>query len=63
MIPTFEELLTIWEEKLALNKYTSYWSVLEHGIEKLKKYYHKFDKKDIYILALGMPSQSHDMTY
>ena len=36
-----------------MDKYTLYWNALDHGINKLKKYYHKFDKKDVYMLALG----------
>lgn len=52
-IPAFEELLSAWEEKLSIGKYAVYRSAIERGIDKLKKYYYKFDSKDVYILALG----------
>lgn len=52
-IPAFEALQTAWEEKRAMNKYRMYADAIECGLEKLRKYYHKFDEKDVYILALG----------
>ena len=52
-IPAFEELLSTWEEKLVIDKYALYQNALDCSINKLKKYYHKFDEKDVYILALG----------
>ncbi|KAF8443712.1 hypothetical protein L210DRAFT_3371946, partial [Boletus edulis BED1] len=51
-IPAFEDLLTTWEEKCALDKYVPYRQAIECGLDKLKKYYHKFDQKDVYILVL-----------
>jgi len=53
-IPAFEELLSAWEEKLVMDKYTLYQNTLDHSIDKLKKYYHKFDQKDVYVLILGI---------
>lgn len=52
-IPTFEELQTTWEEKHDLHKYALYKDALNHTLQKLNKYYNKFDDKSVYILALG----------
>ena len=43
----------IWEEKHTLQKYNLYMNALDHTLQKLGKYYSKFDKKSIYVLALG----------
>jgi hypothetical protein len=34
-------------------KYRLYHAAIEKGLEKLKKYYSKFNEKPLYILALG----------
>lgn len=63
-IPAFEDLQTAWEEKRATNKYKMYAAAIDSGLEKLRKYYHKFDEKDVYVLALGKSiSRSHDTFY
>ena len=52
-IPVFEGLQTAWEEKHKSPKYTSYNAALTHVLDKIKKYYSKFDEKDVYVLSLG----------
>ena len=53
-IPAFEELQTAWEEKHASQKYNLYKDALDRALQKLYKYYSKFDQKNVYVLALGM---------
>jgi hypothetical protein len=48
-----EELQTAWEAKCEEAKYAVYHNAIIDGLEKLKKYYSRFDKKPSYILALG----------
>ena|SRR6266478_4195523 len=52
-IPAFEELQTAWEGKRALQKYDLYKDALDRALQKLGKYYSKFDEKNVYVLALG----------
>jgi hypothetical protein len=52
-IPAFEELQTAWEEKCALQNYSLYKASLDRALQKLDKYYSKFDEKYVYVLALG----------
>ena len=52
-IPTFEGLQIAWEEKCDSPKYAPYKLALTHALEKIKKYYNKFDEKAVYVLALG----------
>ena len=52
-IPTFEKLQTAWEEKHDSPKYAPYKPALTRALEKIKRYYNKFDKKIVYVLALG----------
>ncbi len=52
-IPAFEELQTVWKEKRALQNYNLYKDALDHALQKLGKYYSKFDEKNVYVLALG----------
>ena len=52
-IPVFEGLQTAWEEKRGSSKYTSYHTALTRTLDKIKKYYNKFDEKDVYVLSLG----------
>ena len=40
-------------EKLNLEKYAMYHDALNDGLEKLRKYYNKFDLKPSFLLALG----------
>ena len=52
-ITTFKALQTAWETKLASNHYSVYHNALHDGLEKLHKYYNKFDQKPAFLLALG----------
>jgi len=52
-ILTFEGLQTAWEEKRDSAKYELYKQALTCALEKIKRYYSKFDEKAMYILALG----------
>jgi hypothetical protein len=52
-IPAFEELQTAWEGKRELLEFQPYKIALDHGLNKLRKYYNKFDEKPVYVLALG----------
>jgi DNA replication protein DnaC len=48
-----EELQTAWEAKHDNVKYALYHDAIRDGLEKLKKYYSRFDQKPSFILALG----------
>jgi hypothetical protein len=52
-ITAFEALQTAWESKLASNRYSVYHNALQDGLEKLHKYYNKFDQKPAFLLTLG----------
>jgi hypothetical protein len=39
--------------KLELPKYEIYKDAIQAGLDKLSKYYKKFDDKPVYVLALG----------
>ena len=52
-IPALERLQTAWETKLADPRYELYNRALTDGLEKIRKYYLRFDEKPVYILALG----------
>jgi hypothetical protein len=52
-IPAFEELQTAWEKKRASRDYNLYRDALDRALQKLGKYYSKFDEKKVYVLALG----------
>ena len=54
VIPAYEELLSMWEAKLTMSAFEQYSEALQRGMEKIRKYYTKFDKEPAYILALGM---------
>lgn len=53
-IPAFEELQSAWEAKLDQPQFKPYKQALQRGLDKIGKYYNKFDDKPVYILALGM---------
>lgn len=55
-IPALEELQSAWEKKRDMPKYALYNGAIEKGLDKVGKYYRKFDDKPVYILALGMCS-------
>jgi hypothetical protein len=52
-IPAFEELQTSWEAKSQSPKFSQYKNAIRNGLDKLAKYYNKFDEKPVYVLALG----------
>ncbi|KAG1837603.1 hypothetical protein C8R48DRAFT_559754, partial [Suillus tomentosus] len=52
VIPAIEELQTTWEMKLNLPKYEIYKDAIQAGLDKIGKYYRKFDDKPVYVLAL-----------
>jgi hypothetical protein len=52
-LPVIEDLQTAWEAKRDNDKYSVYHDVINDGLEKLQKYYSRFDQKPSYILALG----------
>ena len=52
-LPVIEDLQTAWEAKCDDEKYSMYRNAINDGLEKLKKYYSRFDQKPSYILALG----------
>ena len=53
-IPAFEEILTAWEVKRDLPKFALYKNAINCDLQKIAKYYNKFDYKPVYILVLGM---------
>ena len=53
-IPAFEELQTTWEKKRDSSRFVLYKEALNRGLEKIGKYYSKFDEKPVYILSLGV---------
>jgi len=50
-----EELQTAWEAKRDSDRFSTYQTAINNGLEKLNKYYSRFDEKPAYILALGTP--------
>jgi hypothetical protein len=53
-IPALEHLQTTWEKKQDMPQYVLYLGVIQKGLDKIGKYYRKFDDKPVYVLALGM---------
>ncbi|KAF8443721.1 hypothetical protein L210DRAFT_3396056, partial [Boletus edulis BED1] len=51
-IPEIKELLSAWEKKLGSPRYSIFKNVLQDGIDKVMKYYNRFDDKPVYVLAL-----------
>ncbi|KAG0692014.1 hypothetical protein DFH29DRAFT_789975, partial [Suillus ampliporus] len=51
-IPAIEELQTTWGMKHDLPKYEMYKGAIQKGLNKLGKYYKKFDDKPVHVLAL-----------
>jgi beta-glucosidase/6-phospho-beta-glucosidase/beta-galactosidase len=43
-----------WEHKRDSLKFEHFCSAIQKGLDKIWKYYSKFDEKPVYILALGM---------
>lgn len=52
VIPAIENLLTLWETKLKDPDFALYHDAIQDGIDKLQKYYVKFDRKPAYIIGL-----------
>jgi hypothetical protein len=52
-IPAIEELQTAWETKRDDPKYALFKPAIEQGLDKVSKYYRRFDDKPVYVLALG----------
>ena len=53
-IPALEELQTAWESKRDSGRFMAYETTIDCGLQKINKYYNKFDDKPVYILSLGM---------
>ncbi|KAG2354754.1 hypothetical protein BDR07DRAFT_1382005 [Suillus spraguei] len=51
-IPAIEEFQTTWEMKCDLLKYEIYKDAIQAGLDKIRKYYQKFDDKPVYVLTL-----------
>ncbi|KAI0054957.1 hypothetical protein BV25DRAFT_1777287, partial [Artomyces pyxidatus] len=51
-LPAIENLLTAWEDKYEDPVYSLYAPGLEMAIDKIRKYYTKFDDKPAYILSI-----------
>ena len=54
MIPAFEELQMTWEVKHDSLRFKTYHAAINNRLEKLGKYYRKFDKKPVFDLSLGI---------
>jgi hypothetical protein len=52
-IPAIERLQSAWEAKRDSQRYELYSDALTDGLEKIRKYYLRFDEKPAYILSLG----------
>src|SRR5580658_4880525 len=52
-LPTIEELQTAWEAKRDKPAFAKYRDAINDGLEKINKYYSRFDEKPVFILALG----------
>lgn len=52
VIPTIESLSLRWEKKAEDPDYTIFHSALGRGLEKLTKYYKRFDNTHVYVLSL-----------
>jgi hypothetical protein len=53
VLPTIEELQTAWEAKRDKPAFAKYHDAIKDGLEKINKYYSRFDEKPAFILALG----------
>ncbi|KAF5368777.1 hypothetical protein D9615_010411 [Tricholomella constricta] len=51
-LPALEDLQTLWEAKLKNPMYVLYHAAIQCGLDKLNKYYSRFDEKPAYVLAL-----------
>ncbi|KAF9220021.1 hypothetical protein BS17DRAFT_759993 [Gyrodon lividus] len=53
-IPALEELQMAWKAKTVNEKYKIYKCAIKGGLDKIGKYYTRFDEKLVYILALAL---------
>ena len=51
-IPQIEELQSAWEDKQTNSKFVHFHNVLQDGLDKIKKYYIKFDAKSAVLLSV-----------
>ncbi|KAG5649809.1 hypothetical protein H0H81_001913 [Sphagnurus paluster] len=51
-IPAIEELQTSWEKKVQDSRFAAYLGALEKGLDKLCKYYSRFDMKPSIIISI-----------
>ena len=52
-LSVIEELQTAWEARHDDPHFADYKDAITDGLQKLKKYYSRLDKKPSYLLALG----------
>jgi hypothetical protein len=52
-LSAIEELQTAWEEKAEDPEFKLYKEALNNGIEKLRKYYNRFDNRPLFVLSQG----------
>lgn len=52
-LPAIEELQTAWEARHDDSHFVEYRDAITDRLQKLHKYYSRFDKKPSYLLALG----------
>jgi hypothetical protein len=57
-IPAIERLQSAWEAKRDHPRYELYSDALTDGLEKIQKYYLRFDQKPAYIISLGRSQRS-----
>ncbi|KAF8549120.1 hypothetical protein OG21DRAFT_1421870, partial [Imleria badia] len=55
-IPALEELQTVWESKKEVPWYVQYNDAIKCGLQKISKYYSKFNQKPVYVLSLVLHS-------
>ncbi|KAM6504300.1 hypothetical protein JOM56_001243, partial [Amanita muscaria] len=51
-LPALEELQTAWEEKRDDLHYAPYQNAIQDGLDKINKYYSRFDEKLAFVLAI-----------
>lgn len=52
-LPAIEELQTAWENKAKKASFIKYHDVIASGLDKIMKYYSRFDEKPAYVIGLG----------
>jgi hypothetical protein len=53
MLPALEELRAAWEEKRDDSHYAPYKNAIQDGLDKMNKYYPRFDEKPSFVLSIG----------